>query len=115
MRYKPEQLPFKEFGEIVRGLKQKLDNSAPYYPLVAKAIDAHGCELMYQSFTGPFKRPEAQVTNHLKEWGPPIIIVMKDSTGTETQTILERVTVKNAAPEPNTQLGLTDLDCFNDE
>ena len=114
--YKPEQLPFEEFEEVVRALKRKLDDNAPNYPLVARATDRDGLELMHQHFTGPFKRPVAQVTNHLKDWGPPVLITMKDSSGIQTQGALNGVTVKNAQPEdPDIQLGLSDLDIFQEE
>jgi hypothetical protein len=115
MPYKPEQLPFEEFEEVVRALKRKLDDNAPHYPLVAQAFDWHGQEIMHQHFAGPFKRPAAQVTNNLKEWDVPVIIVMKDSSGLDTRTNVPKVTVKNPEPNREIQLCLSDTGVMDDE
>ncbi len=107
--YKPEQLPFKEFEEVVKTLKKQMDNMGPHYPLFAKAVDHVGLELMQQHFMSPFQRPAAQVTNDSEDWSPPITIAMTDSSGTTIEEQLSDVTAKASRPK-NIQ-----LDYFNDE
>lgn len=101
MAYRPDQLPFNEFEETVRGLKRKLDKASPHYPLVAQALDKNGQELMYQVFRGPFDRPAAKLGSVEKEWECPVTVSMQseDKASIVFEDVLEKVTVQGEDPE----------------
>ena len=91
MAYKPSQLPFKEFSEIARELKQREDKSAPHYPLAILATDANGQHLVQQVFMGPNARAAVQVLAD-EDWDLPVVMTMTDGSGLWQARELETVT-----------------------
>ena len=77
MRYKREQLPFAEFADAAKELKNRADNIGPHYPLIAIARDVNGQEIMWQRFEGPYKRPEPEISKDVAEWDCPVTVTIE--------------------------------------